>query len=365
MSPIILTVLLTTCLVPTSLADPQQLGKHFTARLWVTVENETYYNFLTDGRADELGRADDRVARILHLANQLSRQVNLHIQYKGSDRLVDKVRADEASRYHFYYFQFKMQSKFERLDVSDDRLSDFFQIWTARVFPDTEPHMTKYRTFCQTNQMAILSLRKKDASVKSDEEIAQTVVHSLLTSIGVVGQQACQCDRGINCILNRFPSVWSFPLCARQITEKRLDFPNSCAAIPPNQKYSHLPICGNGVREREEECDCFNFNTTCRACCQECKRIDDCSNTESPVVLNMSTPLHTRTTRPAAGVNKMPIIIVSSIALLVLLIVIVGLIVLMTRRSKRKKKRNKTPVSSSTRSSMSGSKVGPTTQFFG
>lgn len=97
------------------------------------------------------------------------------------------------------------------------------------------------------------------------------------------------------------------PKCAYGILQDKIS--RTCSGRTPDVRDSRYPVCGNGIREFDEECDCFAKDEECRKCCSPlCKLFHWCATPPPtpPTTTTTSTTTTTTTTTPKPADKPKP-----------------------------------------------------------
>ena len=194
------------------------------------------------------------------------------------------------------------------------------------------------------------------------KQVARSMTATLLYSLGTQasnkpgpcgdGRKCCTCTG--DCIMNdlMFSQSMVIPKCTRKFIKQSVP---ECLKTLPKISPAGAAVCGNGLVEREEQCDCFYRNTSCRITCdQSCRTIygngptltsihlPDASANASGSQAHLTTASNITTDHSDKKGNTALVIGIVS-ALIIVLILIVALVAgLMHAHFKNKNKKRST-----------------------
>jgi hypothetical protein len=248
---------------------------------------------------------------------------------------------------------------------------DLFQIWTAKSYKNG-PILAAPGVICGPQAFSLISIVDDKGNILPNGAIAHLFLKGLTINMNMTDKtMGCKCSSG-KCVTNSDSTgegrnYLSFPYCAKQFMDKK--FNESKCTHERNQGKTFFfgeAICGNGVLETSESCECRVGDVNCQQCC----RLKDCSQTKAPGCVYPETqttphtdltrgstdPGTTNTTDPATG-SKFPStyiipVVVAGVIGLFILIGLIGFVVYKKRQGRR--------MTMSTTSSSGSSKSGPT-----
>nr|XP_054767137.1 disintegrin and metalloproteinase domain-containing protein 11-like [Lytechinus pictus] len=182
----------------------------------------------------------------------------------------------------------------EHMNVSSPpHLMDRFQGYVTNALPkhhhiaflimfnssDMAKSITNFDSICQPNRPAVGIIQVSDVSnlpriaTLISRGIATLISRGIATSMGILDDtDACQCEYN-SCVMNTstISVTPGFSDCSEKTFQTSYERRKYwCLETPPrNVELIEAPLCGNGIVETGEECDCGN-DTACLSCCQEC-----------------------------------------------------------------------------------------------
>lgn len=283
-------LLLLACLV-LALSSASVSSQHL-IRLMIGVENSTLAEF-----------PDWEIKNILYHVNLWFRDYNVHIQMTSLVRIPDHRLSTLDDVFNYWK---------DYIPTHEQGLNDFYQIWTHKEVRDRMFYDSIPGSFCRNKSSSgVVSILPGDIRIGEQQNlrIQQRSIKSLLTSMGLMEHQQSKCpcpvpkhrlDHVGLCILKKRidHSKSTTPDCFMQLINNTLKDADCVKPLAPILE-SYRSICRNGIKEKGEECDCFNGDKECQKCCHfgrspECLKIisDYCkpkTTTPPPTTTTMAT----------------------------------------------------------------------------
>jgi hypothetical protein len=232
---------------------------------------------------------------------------------------------------------------YDIMKKADNKFYDLYQVWSLI---NGLPHVTLRNRSCLNKNDDKKPFAIVTIDVSNKYLVMTRSIQSILTSLGLTDDQQSECKchvfgellEGV-CILNKKKDVPNLeaPPCFTELLDKKLTGVNCTNPMYGLDRQS-IPICGNGIIEDGEECDCFNSDRECNRCCllqdkkHECRKSDDESCRSSTTIMttlntteSTTTTTATRTTTSGSSspVNVTGIIVVVSVIAVLLVIAVI------------------------------------------
>ena len=252
----------------TSQITTQELPRHATIRLDITVGDGDF--LLTDTMIEQT------LMQMLHIINKnLKEGLGVHVQFAGWG----KTRLKAAPGQGLAEYSKMLTSASEGKGKRNYYDNNMFRMFLVKG-DFTERFTTSgLGNGCQRNGHSAIAI------TSDTSENARNMERALLMDMGIVNSAACSCE---NCILNPDSDSFVIPDCAREVLKKNLQaYQLSCLTQEPQVAWTKKAICGNGLVEGNEECDCWAADTECSKSCMEacCTTEESCKSSD-----NIDTP---------------------------------------------------------------------------
>ncbi|XP_030846360.1 disintegrin and metalloproteinase domain-containing protein 23-like [Strongylocentrotus purpuratus] len=199
--------------------------------------------------------------------DQTFRQLNIRVLLVTMETWTSKEHMNVSSPHHLL----------ERFRDYGTSLPKYHDIAFLLVFnsSDMAKSMTSFDSICHRNPPAAGVIWVSD--IRKPSRIATLISRRIATSLGLLEEtDACQCENH-SCLMNvsTFSGNPGFSDCSDQTFQAAYNRGKFwCLDTPPrNIELIEAPLCGNGIVETGEECDCGN-DTACLSCCQACVLIE-------------------------------------------------------------------------------------------
>ncbi|XP_030836228.1 disintegrin and metalloproteinase domain-containing protein 23 [Strongylocentrotus purpuratus] len=199
--------------------------------------------------------------------DQTFRQLNIRVLSVTMETWTSKEHMNVSSPHHLL----------ERFRDYGTSLPKYHDIAFLLVFnsSDMAKSMTSFDSICHRNPPAAGVIWVSD--IKKPSRIATLISRGIATSLGLLEEtDACQCENH-SCLMNvsTISGNPGFSDCSDQTFQAAYNRGKFwCLDTPPrNIELIEAPLCGNGIVETGEECDCGNY-TACLSCCQACVLIE-------------------------------------------------------------------------------------------
>ena len=313
---------------------PQPLPPYATIRMRFVLDE-------TIGEATFPG-TDQRLTPVANMLNNVTSQaLGIHIQRLPRARIPFQPVREEGFNAYFE----RLGSK-QAVDTARFRQSpaEFVVILTLRG-TQLDAELPKYwqhpdRDPCRIGSYVLMSVSRADGVFKSDEELRDGLLKLLL-----LGQFGIDNRTGSTC--HCFPPCSLFLDCAKEVIAG--SFPECLYEIrKADTEADNVAICGNGLVEMGESCDCLVSDTDCRKCCDmtACYKLaDTCSGVTyevKPADKLTTTKMSTTVTEQPKGKNTTTgttsktqantVIVISLIVVGLLFLVLVAVSVVMLLR---------------------------------
>jgi hypothetical protein len=171
---------------------------------------------------------------------------------------------------------------------------DFFQVWTAKVYPNTAHAFGSTNKVCGPHAFSLISVVNNEGNLVPEEEIAHLVLKTLTINMNM-GERTlpCKCNNCVTSYDSTGPgkNYLKLPDCAAKFINDTFT-KNPCTQVRNQGKRytAGLNMCGNGVIEMYESCDCRPFDDYCPTCCN----MESCikTNAEGCRYTAVGAPIH-------------------------------------------------------------------------
>ena len=252
------------------------------------------------------------VQDVVWMVNKKTRHHDVHVQVVDFSFLPTLVSTHE-----------QVEGKALKRSLSR-KSADIMQAWTTD-WSGNDDFMV-YGDICNRQSIAIVKHTDRLTGWVSDDEVARRVLHALLTSIGldnsiVIPESSCPCPE-TDCVLSSNITSWSsavLPNCTRILLEQKIKI-DGCTS-KHSSAAAVMAICGNGIVEAGEECDCTIADAAANAECDCC--------TTSAKQCNMSQEGKCKPQGLASaekpgrdpGLDHIPIAVTASVLLLIMAVI--------------------------------------------
>ena len=211
---------------------------------------------------------DQRLAQVSNMLNNVtSHALGIHIQRLPRQRIPDEPAQGEDFNHYF-----------ERLSKEVDATkyweseTEFLVVITLNGTPLDEEHPIYWshpnRDPCRIGSYVLIYVSRAENVMRSDEELRDELLKLLLlVQFGIEHKKGSECD----C----FPPCPGFHACAKKVIERKMP---ECLkkTRKANTTADNVAICGNGLVEKGESCDCVVSDTKCREGCSMtfCDKLD-------------------------------------------------------------------------------------------
>ena len=129
---------------------------------------------------------------------------------------------------------------------------------------------------CYPGSCTVLSLISANGSPKSWKQRVRLIAQSVLYGLGVAKDiNRCSCGNQ-ECILTDEPAISNvFPSCVKTQLQSYADNRRGTCRFLLTGTAS--PLCGNGLKEGSERCDCLPNDKKCNSCCKPCRELLPCT----------------------------------------------------------------------------------------
>ena len=183
------------------------------------------------------------------------------------------------------------------------------------------------RDACRIGSYVLMSVSRADNVLKSDKELRDELLKLLL-----LGQFGIDNRTGSTCHCNNPCDL--FLDCAKMVLEG--NFPECLNVIrKADTEADDVAICGNGLVEMGESCDCVVSDTKCQECCDMsvCIKLDPCIRTTLPAVMEQPNRTNGTTgTTSKSHANTVIVISLIVVGLLLFVLLVVSVVTLLRRR---------------------------------
>ena len=243
----------------------QQLPRHATIRLDITV-GEDAFSF-SDTMIEET-----LLQQVRTINKHLKDWLGVHVQYAGFGKT--NVKATPGQGLADY-------SKTLTFPVKGGR-GNFYDSNKFRMFLVKGDFKERFTTSglgnaCKWDGHSAVVL------TSDTSENTRNMERALLNDMGIVNSAVCSCE---NCILDPSSDSSVIPDCARQVLKKNLKaYELWCLTMDPQVAWTRKSVCGNGLVEGGEQCDCWVSDTACWACCDKisCTKDASCKANLKPI----------------------------------------------------------------------------------
>ncbi|KAI1294159.1 Zinc metalloproteinase-disintegrin-like MTP8 [Halotydeus destructor] len=291
-------------------------------KVLLVADYEYYSRFF---KSDKM-RANLELFKIIRKANSLYSGLNVHLMVTGIELWTDKDRVPFQADMVALHKEMNIYQYLHYKDKYDYQATVFITghyYKPAQVGGQKIIGLAYQNRICKGQNVAtIMYANKYRKSTFTTKQLALTVVHEMAHLMGADHDDHCACPEEHCVMAAEECNTESWSQCTMdEITHfANLETtPDSCYQRPDSKK-SQLMICGNGLVEKSELCDCHHLDTECKACCD----MDTCRFTQETCVTTLPPPV----TKPFFTDSRIKMIQVSGIILLVLIILAVLFVLL-------------------------------------
>ena len=208
-------------------------------------------------------RKDQRLTRVSNMLNNVtSSGLGIHIQRLPRERITHKpAQGEEFSAY------FERLGKEGAVNTSKywEDPAEFVVILTLQG-TQLDEELARWshpdKDVCQIGSYFLMSVTRADNVLKSDEDLRDELLKLLL--LGQFG-----IDNRTGSICHCLPPCSLFLECTKTVIQGKLPKFRECLNMirTANTTADDVAICGNGLVEKGESCDCVVSDTKCRTCC--------------------------------------------------------------------------------------------------
>lgn len=222
-------------------------------------------------------------------SNFLNSNLGLHVQVV----LMTGIKINNIIIRSFDYLE---QVKVELIERNIN--SEFLIVLTGKVFQSPSYHAetgTSLGTACSPDSVAVVLMKQIDTGRRrANHLIARSMTAALLYSLStslhpmgcVDGRICCHCNNE-SCIMDDHPSEsLRIPVCSKGIIMESVPY---CLKTKPSNR-SKIPICGNGLPEVNEKCDCHMEDTKCQTSCAHCVKVEEKTTTVATSAATKAIP---------------------------------------------------------------------------
>ena len=263
---------------------------------------------------------DQRLTRVANMLNNVtSHALGIHIQRLPRSR-IDRFEPAEGEEFSAYFERLGKEGAVNSTKYRDTP-AEFLVILTLHGTEMDEKLANWSHTdkdVCRAGSFVLMSVSRAGNGLKSDEELRDELLKLLLlVQFGIEHKTGSECD----C----YPPCHGFHACAKKVIERKMP---ECLKVTriANTTADFVAICGNGLVEKGESCDCVVSDSMCRKCCNmsACYKLDPCRGVPN-----------TNTTTETTGKGQADMILVISLifmGMLLFLLLVVSVVMLQRRR---------------------------------
>ncbi|KAI1294165.1 Zinc metalloproteinase-disintegrin-like crotastatin [Halotydeus destructor] len=256
---------------------PQRLSADFEhpvryLRVFLVADYELYTKWFARDEDKLLTYMEDRARD----ANKLYKELNLHLMVVGMAVETDKAHLAKTATMetHLTLMNKRTEKRYGGKDY--ESLVYFTGYW----FEGPAAGVAYLTRVCTDMRAVLIRYLATNTTAFSPSIVNNIVVHEIGHTLGALHDEVdCECPE--QCCIMYYAtckaSTFHWSQCSRDFLEFfAVHAENSCYERP-DSSLATVPICGNGLVEADEECDCHHHDNTCHDCCDP----DTCLLTES------------------------------------------------------------------------------------
>ncbi|KAI1294208.1 Zinc metalloproteinase-disintegrin-like halysase [Halotydeus destructor] len=246
---------------------PQRLSADFKhpvryLRVFMVADYEMYTKWFNSSE-DKVNTYLDKIIRD---SNKLYKELNVHLMVVG--RVVETDKAHMVKRETMSKHLNAMNSYTEEKYAGKDYESLLY--FTGYWFEGEVTGVAYWTKVCTDLRAVLVRYQNTATSVFSEKQLVNIAVHEMGHTLGMLHDETgCDCPEECCIMLDSVCPARShhWSSCSRGYLEKYAVVTTESCYQRPDSSLSVVPICGNGLVEADEECDCHHHDTTCHACC--------------------------------------------------------------------------------------------------
>ncbi|KAI1306090.1 Zinc metalloproteinase-disintegrin-like lachestatin-1 [Halotydeus destructor] len=268
--------------------SPQRLGADFEhpvryLRVFLVADYELYTKWFNRSE-DKLNNYLDKIIRD---SNELYKQLNVHLMVVG--RVVETDKAHLAKETTMNKQLDTMNSYTETKYGGKDYESLLY--FTGYWFEGVTTGVAYWTMVCTDLRAVLIRYLRSPTLAFNAKQVTNIAVHEMGHTLGMLhDKDGCDCPEECCIMLDSVCPARShhWSSCSRDYLETYAVVTTDSCYQRPDTSLSVVPICGNGLVEAGEECDCHHHDTTCHACCDICRLTQSTCLTTLPPKLKKS-----------------------------------------------------------------------------
>ncbi|KAI1294158.1 Disintegrin and metalloproteinase domain-containing protein 9 [Halotydeus destructor] len=269
-------------------------------RVYVIGDYKLYTDFFKSKKAD----VQNYFVKIMIEVNDLFSGLNMHVQCVGLDvwTTKDNLGPGPNMRTHFNKVNALVHDKYRDLVEYDALVFITGHYWGRDKATGLNPiGLAGNKQICDKLSAVDVMFPKDDKKTRFTlAQLSSTIAHEVGHLMGMYHDDQlgvdCKCPEKY-CIMysKECNDTRSWSQCSRDDLEAQaLNVSNSCY-LKPNHRRSAFAICGNGLIEKAEQCDCTHQDKECQACCVPftCEMNSRCVTT-TPAPVTVTTAILTQ-----------------------------------------------------------------------